>query len=96
MDGRVLLQLNNDGSLYVYSVAEQRRILSGVSIDGELVLYTDDGFYDGTPDGGRYVYRYFSGLGEHHAFSQFASRFHRPELIQAILRGIILHTLPRR
>ncbi len=87
MDGRVLLQLNNDGSLYVYSVAEQRRILSGVSIDGELVLYTDDGFYDGTPDGGRYVYRYFSGLGEHHAFSQFASRFHRPELIQAILRG---------
>ena len=44
MDGRVLLQLNNDGSLYVYSVAEQRRILSGVSIDGELVLYTDDGF----------------------------------------------------
>ncbi|KJC41015.1 hypothetical protein UP09_20860 [Bradyrhizobium sp. LTSP885] len=87
MDGRVLLQLNTDGRLYLYSVAEQKRILSGVSIDGELVLYTDDGFYDGTPDGARYVYRYFSGLGEHHAFSQFASQFRRPELIQAILRG---------
>ena len=68
-------------------MAKQKRVLSGVSVDGEVVLYTDDGFYDGTPEGGRYVYRYFAGLGEHHAFNQFATRFHRPDLIQAILRG---------
>jgi Caspase domain len=86
-NGRLLLQLNNDGRFYLYSVAEQRKVLSGVWVDGEVVLYTDDGFYDGTPEGAHYVYRYFAGLGEHHAFSQFASRFQRPELIQAILRG---------
>jgi hypothetical protein len=85
-DGRLLLQLNSSGRFYLYSVAEQKRVLSGISIDGEIVLYTDDGFYDGSPEGGRYVYRYFAGLGEHHAFSQFASRFHRPQLIHAILR----------
>ena len=68
-------------------MAGQKRVLSGVSVDGEVVLYTDDGFYDCTPEGGRYVYRFFAGLGQHHAFNQFASRFHRPDLIQAILRG---------
>jgi hypothetical protein len=86
-DGRFLVQFNNDGQLYVYSVSDQKRILSGISVDDEVVVYTDDGFYDGTTEGGRYVYRYFTGLGQYHKFNQFASRFYRPDLIQAILRG---------
>ena len=86
-DGALMLQLNGGGRFYIYSVAEGTRALSGVCVDGEIVLYSDDGFYDGTPDGARYVHRYFVGAREHHAFSQFASRFNRPDLIQSILRG---------
>lgn len=86
-DGKLLLQCNRDGKLFVYNMGSGKRVLSGISVDNEVVLFDDNGYYDSTPEGAHYVYWLFPGLGEHFAFSQFQSRMHRPDVMLALLRG---------
>jgi hypothetical protein len=86
-DGRLLLQTNADGRFFIYDVAAGARILSGVGLDDEFVIYDEQGFYDATPEGGSYVYRFFPGLREHHSFAQFRAHFHRPDIIRDLIAG---------
>ncbi|CAK0778277.1 putative Lipoprotein [Azospirillaceae bacterium] len=86
-DRKHILQVNANGRFFLYRANDAVLVLSGVYLDDEIVLYTQDGFYDGTAEGATYVDWYFPGSREHHDFSQFASRFHRPDIIRAILRG---------
>lgn len=86
-DSRLLLQANRDGRFFVYDVAAGALLLSGVRLDDEFVIYDEQGFYDATPEGAYYVYRFFTGLREHHSFAQFRSHFHRPDIVRALLTG---------
>jgi tetratricopeptide (TPR) repeat protein len=86
-DGRFVLQINKGGRLFIYDVQKSKRILNGVYLDDEWVLYTDEGFYDATTEGGHFVSWYYPGLQEHFDFNQFESAFKRPELIKEILSG---------
>jgi caspase domain-containing protein len=86
-DGRFLLQSNKDGKFFLYSIKQGKRVLSGVVVDDEVVVYTDEGYYEATPEGAHYVYWLFPGLREHFSFSQFQQRLHRPDLIRALLHG---------
>jgi hypothetical protein len=82
-----LLQVNSDGRFFIYDVKNEKRILSGISVDGEVVIFDDNGYYDSTPEGAHYIYWLFPGISEHFTFNQFASRLHREDVIQAILNG---------
>ncbi len=86
-NGRFCLQINQGGRFYFYDTLTQQRALSGLYVDDELVLYTDDGFYDGTSEGARYVTWHYPGLQQHFDFSQFESQFKRPDIIKSILTG---------
>jgi len=86
-DGKFVLQINKGGHLYFYDIATQKRVLNGLYIDGEIVLYTDDGFYDATQEGAHYVTWHYPGSKQHFDFNQFESKFKRPDVIKAILTG---------
>jgi hypothetical protein len=86
-DGRRLLQLNGDGRFYLYEIGNGRQLISGMSVDGEIVMYDDRGYYDASPEGAHYVYWYFPGLREYFTFDQFQSRLHRPDIIRSILQA---------
>jgi hypothetical protein len=86
-NGKLVLQINEGGRFYLYDIASQQRILNGLYIDDEIVLYTDEGFYDGTREGTYYITWHYPGLKQHFAFNQFESQFKRPDLIKAILNG---------
>ncbi|MDM8562350.1 caspase family protein, partial [Candidatus Marithioploca araucensis] len=84
---KFVLQINEGGHFYFYDIATQKRVLNGLYIDDEIVLYTDEGFYDATPEGARYVTWHYPGLKQHFDFSQFESQFKRPDIIKGILTG---------
>jgi hypothetical protein len=95
-DRRLLLQINSDGRFHFYDLmrrigtqdlSERGHILSGVYVDDEIVLYTDDGYYDGTPEGATYVRWNFRGHRTQFDFAQFSARFRSPEIIRKILEG---------
>ena len=86
-NGRLVLQINKGGRFYFYDIATQKRVLNGLYIDDEIVLYTDDGFYDGTIEGAHYVTWHYPGSKQHFDFNQFESKFKRPDVIKAILTG---------
>ena len=86
-DGKLVLQINKSGHFYFYDTATQKRILNGLYVDDEIVLYTDDGFYDGTVEGTHHVTWHYPGLKQHFDFNQFESKFKRPDIIKAILTG---------
>lgn len=86
-NGKLVLQINKSGRFYLYDIASQQRILNGLYIDDEIVLYTDDGFYDGTREGAYYVTWHYPGIKQHFEFNQFESKFKRPDIIKAILNG---------
>jgi hypothetical protein len=86
-DGRFLLQHDSDGQFFLYNLKTGKRVLSGMAVDNEVVVFDDQGHYDATAEGARYVYWLFPGLGQQFAFGQFESRMHRPDIIRAILRG---------
>ena len=87
-DEQLLLQTNQDGHFYLYDIQAEKRIpVSGLYIDDEIILYTDDGFYDGTLEGVSFVTWHYPGLQTHFNFAQFESQFERPDIIQALLAG---------
>ena len=86
-DDKLLLQCNRDGRFFVYSMKSGKRLVSGLSVDDETVLFDDNGYYDSSPEGAHYVYWFFPGLGEHFTFSQFESQMHRPDVILDELRS---------
>ncbi len=74
-DGQLLLQKNRRGRFYIYAVADGRFLVNGLLIDGEILLFSNDGSYDGTAEASSFVYWQFSGARQHHSFSQFEAGF---------------------
>lgn len=94
-DGASVIQINNNGRFFIYNIKSQQRILDGMYVDDEFVIYTQDGFYDATTEGTRYVSWYYPGLKQHYDFSQFESHYRRPDIIQAALQGKRNTTAPK-
>lgn len=84
-DGKILLQRNRDGRFYIYNLEQRQRILNGLILDDEFIVYDSYGFYDASAEGAHYVYRFFPGLREHHSFAQFSRFFHRPDIVRSIV-----------
>ena len=86
-DNRWLWQMNKSGRFYLYSITDHTVRLHGAFMDGEWIIFTPEGYYDASPEGAQYVNWYFPGEKTHYSFNQFESRFKRPDMINAILRG---------
>ncbi|MGI9354865.1 MAG: hypothetical protein ACR2PF_06860, partial [Rhizobiaceae bacterium] len=86
-DRKRLLQINEDGKIALYRIADGKRLMSGYYLDDELVLYTDDGYYLATPEGAHFVYLKFAGLRGYHSFHQFDKALNRPDIIRKIVAG---------
>lgn len=85
VDGRHVLQLNSDGQFFLHEVATGRLALGGRSVDGEIILYTPEGYYWSSYEGAHFVQLRFPGLPGLYSFQQFAAVLDRPALIKARL-----------
>jgi len=86
-DRKRLLQINEDGKIAIYRIADGKKLLAGYYLDDELVLYNEDGYYLATPEGASFVYFKFAGLKGYHSFHQFSKILNRPSVIQEIMAG---------
>jgi WD40 repeat protein len=57
------------------------------STDGEWITITPDGYYQNSTEGNHLVYWTATGVLETYSFDQFESEYHKPEIVQARLRG---------
>jgi hypothetical protein len=87
VNNRHLLQVNNSGKYYVYSVKSKKRILSGTYLDDEFVIFTDEGYYESTSEGSQYVWRYYPGGKNIFTFNQFEDIYKRRDIIDSVLNS---------
>ena len=81
-DGKILIQSNKNGRLFIYDVKAGKRLLSGFTFDDELVLYTDNGHYAATPEGAHFVSLKFPGVPGTYTFHQFEKKLKVPNLVE--------------
>ena len=86
-DHKLLVQENSDGQFYIYQLASGSLIVSGYYVDDEIVMYSPEGIFDGTPEGTSYVSWYLKERSEYIKLSQATSLFQRPDYIQSLLKG---------
>jgi hypothetical protein len=84
-DAKHLVQLNKDGRFYVHRVADGHLVLTGIHVDDEIVVATDDGLYDTTFEGAQSVQIRFPGISGLYRFYQFEAALRRPGLARAVL-----------
>ena len=86
-DGRLLLQINSDGSFFGFRLADARVLFEGRYIDDELVVATPDGRFDSTAEGAHYVSLRLPGRADTHTFEQFSAQLKTPALIAKLIAG---------
>ncbi len=94
-DRSLLLQINTDGSIFLYRINTGERLLNGHFLDDEIVFYRDDGSYDATPEGAHLIHLKFPGVTGYHAFHQFERKLRVPNLVKKAIAGetIIQHNV---
>lgn len=85
--GAHVVQINTDGSFYVYDTQTGQRTLSGRYVDDEVVAWTPDLHFDASPEGANYVNLRFPGRKGQYTFQQFSSLVRKPGLVGDVLRG---------
>lgn len=86
-DGGHVVQINTDGSFYVYALESQQRTLSGRYVDDEVVVWTPDLRFDASPEGANYVNLRFPGRQGQYTFQQFSSLVRRTGLLGEVMAG---------
>jgi len=94
-DRSMLLQINENGRLFIYRLRDQKRLISGYYLDDELVLHQDDGYYMATPEGAHFIHLAFPGVDGHFSFRQFHKTLNRPDIIHDALFGTATAPDPR-
>jgi hypothetical protein len=89
-----ILQINTNGKFFIYNVKNHERVLSGVFLDDEYVVYSKEGYYESTAEGAHYVWWYFPGSRVHCSFNQFESKLRRKDIILSILQNKKLEFSP--
>lgn len=94
-DGRHVVQLNSDGQFFLHEIATGRMVLSGRYVDGEIILYTPEGYYWSSYEGAHFVQLRFPGLPGLYSFQQFSAVLNRPDVIKTRLAGADAAAPPR-
>ena len=80
-----VVQVNTDGSFFVYDVASGERVLEGRYVDDETIAWTPDLRFDASPEGANYVSLRFPGRRGQHTFQQFSRLIRKPGLVASVL-----------
>ncbi len=86
-DGKLVLQINSDGSFVGYRTADAKELFQGRYVDDEVVVWTPDGHFDATPEGAHYVSLRLPGRVGTYTFEQFSARLKTPGLVGRLLAG---------
>ena len=81
ISGDRVLRLNEDGGLRIYDRRNGESATQGRYIDDELVFFDRNGSFDGTDEGGRYVYLSFPGLPDVVPLQRYRATLRTPNLI---------------
>lgn len=85
--GKFLVLENADGTLGIYRLADKTLVLEGKFIDGELLIWTPQYFFDGTTEGTEFVQLRFPGRDGEFSFQQFDAALRVPGLLQLVIEG---------
>lgn len=80
-----VVQINTDGSFYVYDVQSGSRVLEGRYVDDETIAWSPDLRFDASPEGANYVSLRFPGRRGQHTFQQFSRLIRKPGLVASVL-----------
>jgi hypothetical protein len=86
-DARFVIQINSDGQLFLHSISDAKLPLSGRVVDGEVILYTPEGYYWSSYENAHFVQLRFPGVPGFFTFQQFEAALNRPDIVKAQLKG---------
>ncbi|MBR0820319.1 caspase family protein [Bradyrhizobium liaoningense] len=95
-DHRWLLSVSENGMFAINATSGEQKRLLGRYVDDELVIYTQDGYYDSTREGDSFVYMKFPGLPGYYSLRQMRSALRRPDIIESLLKDDQFQTAPIR
>lgn len=87
-----LMQVDQDGQLFVYSLAKGNIVLTGRIVDDEVIVWDQANNYVASEEGAHLVKIQFPGVPGSYTFHQFQNKLRLPDLIGRVLRG---ETTPR-
>ncbi|MGA0541384.1 caspase family protein [Neotabrizicola sp. VNH66] len=85
--GGHLLQLQKDGQFHVYAAGTGDRLLSGIWLDDEVMVFDPAFRFDSTPEGAAYVSLRFPGEMSLYTLEQMGARLRTPGLVAEILQA---------
>ncbi len=94
LEDRMVTQVNNDGSFFVYDVDANKQVLEGRYVDDELIAWAPNLRFDATAEGASYVNLRFPGQSVQYTFQQFAAKVRQPGLVTSVFdRAAIAPTI---
>lgn len=90
-----LVQVNNDGSLHLFRIANGTRVLSGRVVDDEIALWTEDFHFDATAEAAELIDLKFPGKSAQFSLDRFKSARRVDGLTKKVLAGAELAPLPQ-
>ncbi len=87
LDGKLVLQINSDGSFAGFRVSDAAQLFEGRYVDDEVVLWAPDGRFDATSEGAHYVSLRLPGRVGTYTFAQFSAQLETHGLAGKLLDG---------
>lgn len=82
-----LLTISSTGDLDIYACPSGKHVISGALLDDELVVYTDQGWFDGSAEAASFVQLRLPGVQSRFPLARFEATLRRPHLLQDALNG---------
>lgn len=86
-DGSWLVHISGNGDFGLEPIETEGNSIFGKYVDDETVIYTKEGYYDSTVEGGFFVYLQIPGLVGSYPLHHLRAELYRPEIIRDALRN---------
>ncbi|MBD3227004.1 MAG: hypothetical protein GF329_02365, partial [Candidatus Lokiarchaeota archaeon] len=89
-DKKYILQTCNNGEFYIYIIETSNRI-NGFYSEGEVIYYTQQGFYDAEIEAANNIFIRFYNPLETFSFHQFESILKEPRIVKEVIDGNLVN-----
>jgi uncharacterized protein YecT (DUF1311 family) len=83
----LVLLLNRTGDLDLFQCPSGRHVISGALLDDELLVYTDQGWFDGSAEAASFVQVRLAGVPGRYPLAQFEDALRRPGILKDAVEG---------
>jgi uncharacterized caspase-like protein len=87
LGSNLILLLNSTGDLDLFECPSGRHVISGALLDDELLVYTDQGWFDGSAEAASFVQVRLAGVRGRYPLAQFEAALRRPGILKDALDG---------